>query len=484
MSTINLSLVSHTNAGKTTLARSLLGRDVGEIRDEAHVTALAECHRMIETADGQVLNLWDTPGFGDSARLVKRLRLQGNPLGWLLSEVWDRWRDRPFWSSQQAIRNVRDEADVVLYLVNASETPRDAGYVEPEMEILAWIGKPVLVLLNQVGEPRPGALDKADEDGWRKHVAHHPFVRGVLTLDAFARCWVQEFTLLNAIGAILPADRQAGFDALQTEWRKRRMARFETSMGILAGFLARSARDEEVIEEQGFMSSLRGIGKAVGIGKDDGSSPREQAMTRLAERLDHETRRSTDQLIEAHGLGGRAAEEVMARLAADFTAQERIPEGKAAVLGGVVSGALSGLAADLATGGLTLGAGLVSGAVLGALGSAGLAHGVNLVRGKDNSLLRWSDDSLGRLFAGTLLRYLAVAHYGRGRGEWQQGEYPAHWKSLVDDELAARQVSLQKLWADRGDSTEADPFEAALRTSLTNTMLAILARLYPGALSQ
>ena len=31
--TINLSLISHTNAGKTTLARTLLGRDVGEVRD-------------------------------------------------------------------------------------------------------------------------------------------------------------------------------------------------------------------------------------------------------------------------------------------------------------------------------------------------------------------------------------------------------------------------------------------------------------------
>jgi hypothetical protein len=370
----------------------------------------------------------------------------------------------------------------VLYLVNASETPGDAGYVEPEMEILAWIGKPVLVLLNQIGEPRPGALDKADEDNWRKHVAHHPFVRGVLTLDAFARCWVQEFALLNAIGALLPADKQAGFETLQTGWRKRRMENFEASMRILAGFLARSARDEEAIEEQGFMSSLRGIGKAVGIGKDDGTSPREQAMTRLAERLDRETRRSTDQLIETHGLGGRAAEEVMARLAADFTAQERVPEGKAAVLGGVVSGALSGLAADLATGGLTLGAGLVGGAVLGALGSAGLARGVNLVRGKDSSVLRWSDESLGRLFAGTLLRYLAVAHYGRGRGEWQQGEYPPHWKSLVDETLAARQAGPGKLWAERSTSTETDAFEADLRTALTNTTLAVLERLYPGAI--
>ena len=35
---IALSLISHTNAGKTTLARTLLGRDIGEVRDAPHVT--------------------------------------------------------------------------------------------------------------------------------------------------------------------------------------------------------------------------------------------------------------------------------------------------------------------------------------------------------------------------------------------------------------------------------------------------------------
>jgi predicted membrane GTPase involved in stress response len=39
--TVNLSLVSHTNAGKTTLVRTLLAQDVGEVRDAAHVTDVA-----------------------------------------------------------------------------------------------------------------------------------------------------------------------------------------------------------------------------------------------------------------------------------------------------------------------------------------------------------------------------------------------------------------------------------------------------------
>jgi hypothetical protein len=163
---ISLSLISHTNVGKTTLARTLLRRDVGEVRDAAHVTENADRFLMIATPQGDELLLWDTPGFGDSARLLKRLQQDGNPLGWFLTQVWDRYLDRPFFSSQQALRNVRDHADVVLYLVNAGEHPAAAGYVDAEMQILGWIGKPVLVLLNQLGPPRPVDVEAGEVQQW------------------------------------------------------------------------------------------------------------------------------------------------------------------------------------------------------------------------------------------------------------------------------------------------------------------------------
>ena len=78
---VELSLVSHTNAGKTTLARTLLGRDIGEIRDAAHVTEIAEGHVLIDSPAGDRLSLWDTPGFGDSHRLARRLEQSGSPIG-------------------------------------------------------------------------------------------------------------------------------------------------------------------------------------------------------------------------------------------------------------------------------------------------------------------------------------------------------------------------------------------------------------------
>ena len=180
---LSLSLVSHTNAGKTTLARTLLGRDIGEVRDAAHVTETAEPHVMVDSPAGDRLLLWDTPGFGDSQRLARRLAQAGSPLGWVMTEVWDRWRDRAFWASQRAIRHVLGQADVALYLVNAAEAPEDAGYLAAELQVLALLGKPVIVLLNQLGEPGTPADEAAQLQRWQAHLAGLAGLAGLTGTD-------------------------------------------------------------------------------------------------------------------------------------------------------------------------------------------------------------------------------------------------------------------------------------------------------------
>jgi hypothetical protein len=58
---VTLSLISHTNAGKTTLARTLLRQDVGEVRDAPHVTLFNESHTLLETG-GFMLRCGIRPG--------------------------------------------------------------------------------------------------------------------------------------------------------------------------------------------------------------------------------------------------------------------------------------------------------------------------------------------------------------------------------------------------------------------------------------
>ncbi len=477
---IALSLISHTNAGKTTLARTLVGRDVGEVRDAQHVTLVATAYPLQQTPEGDALVLWDTPGFGDSARLAKRLAQQGNPVGWFLSQVWDRFRDRAFYLSQTAVRNVREQADVVLYLVNASEAPSDAGYLGPEMDVLAWIGKPVIVLLNQTGRPRPRDEERADEERWRSALGPRAMIHAVTTLDAFTRCWVQEFALFDLIENALPTGRREAFARIAASWRRRRLDAFDEAMAILAEPVARAACDREPLPDAGVGGVLRGIGRSLGIGSDGPDPVRTRASQALAARLDEALREGTDRLIAHAGLDGRAKGEVLSRLAAGATLDAPIDEGRAALMGGVVSGAITGLAADLAAGGLTFGAGMLAGAVLGALGGAGLAKGVNLARGRTGAVLRWDDAFLSGLVASSLLRYLAVAHYGRGRGGFVETEYPPFWPPLVAEIVGRRRAELDLVWASRDEGGEARLAEA-LASSLAGIARETLERLYPDA---
>ena len=446
---LHLSLVSHTNVGKTTLARTLLGRDVGEVRDAPHVTEFADAHEMLRTPAGETLQLWDTPGFGDSVRLLRRMKQSGNPLGWFLGQVWDRWRDRPFWASQQALRHVAERSDAVLYLVSAAEAPAAAAYVASEMELLAWVGKPVIVLLNQLGVPRESAVEAAEVDAWRQHLAPWPQVAAVLPLDAFARCWVQELVLLRAIEDCLPGPRRELMQRLTQAWQAQRLALYEASLDMLAQSMARlGAARQELADGAGLRSKLRSLGSALGLGANE-QSPTALAQAALAAQLDEELRDSTTQLIALHGLAGQAQGEILARLATHYQLHLRMDESKAALLGGALTGALVGLKADLATGGLTLGGGLLAGGLLGALGAAGLARCVNLVRGTDRSWLAWNAEALDTMLEAALLRYLAVAHFGRGRGEWAQSETPPHWKPVVEAALSAEAEALAALWQGR-----------------------------------
>lgn len=460
VSDINLSLVSHTNVGKTSLMRTLLRQDIGEVADRPHVTEQAEAHVLIDSGEGDVLTLWDTPGFGDSARLLKRLMMSDNPIGWLQTQVWDRFVDRPFFSSQQAVRNVRDAADVVLYLVNASEDPSGAAYVAAEMRILGWIGKPVLVLLNQTGPARGHEAERAEEAAWSHALQAHVGEHRVMALDAFARCWVQEDRLLAEVGALLPPPRHASFERMRAAWRRRNLDAFDASMEALARQLAAAAVDREPVAD------------AAGTGK---------AMAALATRLDRAVRENTDRLIALHGLSGRASQQILARLAGQFDVAQPLDARKTGIIGGLVSGALGGLAADLSAGGLTLGAGALIGGILGAFGVGGATRAINAFRGTEQGRVRWGREFLSQRVRAALLRYLAVAHYGRGRGAWAEAEYPPHWLALVEGVVAARQAELDAAWSAVEEGAGEGELAGRLRTTVAACGSDALTRLYPEA---
>ena len=466
---IQLVLISHTNAGKTTLARTLVGMDIGEVRDAPHVTTASESHTLLETANGDALLLWDTPGFGDSVRLAKRLANADNPIGWLLREVIDRYRDRPFWLSQQALRTAREAADLVLYLVNSSEDPQDAGYLDAEMKVLEWLGKPVLVLLNQMGPPRPAAAEQLEQARWRTGLAAYPAVREVLALDAFARCWVHERVFYDAIGAWLADDRKPAHARLVAQWERDNEARFRAAMALVAEQVTAAARDSEPLSAAS-RPMLESVAKAVGLGERASARREDQAMTALTARLEQSIAASTAGLLRLHKLDAGAARTINERVRKAYVVRTPVDARQAGLLGAVVSGAASGLSADLLSGGLSFGAGALLGGIVGALTFAGAAWTFNTSTGRNASTVQFSDEFLRSLAVAGLLRYLAVAHFGRGRGGFIESEAPDFWQAEVERQIAGREAALLP-------AIHAEP--AALAELLQQIMAQVLERLYP-----
>jgi len=111
------------------------------------------------------------------------------------------------------------------------------------------------------------------------------------------------------------------------------------------------------------------------------------------------------------------------------------------------------------------------------------------VRGTESSSLSWNGEALDAIVEAALLRYLAVAHFGRGRGDWAEGESPPHWREEVAASLAPHRETLARLWSARpspggaGDEAAGESSRLALRLELEPVVReaarATLSRLYP-----
>jgi hypothetical protein len=174
----------------------------------------------------------------------------------------------------------------------------------------------------------------------------------------------------------------------------------------------------------------------------------------------------------------------MAAAQADFSEPQKMDVAATSLVSGAVSGGLAGLIADLKAGGLTFGGGALVGAVIGVFGSYRLIKAFNLDRGEDNKL-HWSREHFREQVKLWLLSYLAVAHFGRGRGPWKRDPRPAHWQQIVSDLIDAWKDKVDSVWkhasrATVGVSSVNEEMETLMRELGEET----LKRLYPEGSNQ
>jgi hypothetical protein len=85
------------------------------------------------------------------------------------------------------------------------------------------------------------------EDGGAGHLGRHPprWASRTLSLDAFARCWVQEDLLLQKLGPLLEERKRPLFAQLQELWRRRNRA--DEYMGTLVNAYLASGDGSELV---------------------------------------------------------------------------------------------------------------------------------------------------------------------------------------------------------------------------------------------
>ena len=245
---------------------------------------------------------------------------------------------------------------------------------------------------------------------------------------------------------------------------------------VIARQMARVARDAETVGEASLVDKARGLFRGGG----DVDPAEQGAQHAMLARLDAAVREGTAELVALHGLTGSASKEILADLARPFATERAADADRAGLFGAIVTGALSGLAADLAAGGLTFGAGAVLGGLAGAFGARKLTQLYNSERGVTGSTVRWSDEFLATRVEAAIVRYLAVAHYGRGRGEFQAGAPDPRWQDVATRLVSTRAGFAAGLVARMRESPD-DTREGELAASLHDLLWQALESLYPDA---
>ncbi|MDX2441488.1 MAG: DUF3482 domain-containing protein [Desulfobacterales bacterium] len=391
---ILISIISHTNIGKTTLARTLLRKDIGQINDAPHVTSEPERHVYLEGKD-DVIWLWDTPGFGHVGKLLTRLERENGKIGWIMNEVVDKLFNRALYCSLSAARNVRAQADVVLYQVNAQEKPEDAGYINDELKLLDSLEKPTIMVLNRIDTASQFSVTdlKNLEKAFLHQFGHYKCLENITVLDAFSRNWLQELKLLNMILPLLEPKKGKGLSRLINIFQGRQNQVLKNCAEAAAQVVLHTSQQRFTLE--------------------DDQDP-EQVFRKLECELQDQIDVYVKHLIEQWRIEteGQAQFEADIKQVSGLTGNT-YSEKEVGFLAGFISGVLSGLAADIMAGGLSLGGGALLGGLIGGLGGFSVKKLIDRLNKDDVS---WKNDAMVEIFKRLLAIYILAEHHGRGKG--------------------------------------------------------------------
>ena len=196
---INVAVVGHTNAGKTSLIRTLLRDDqFGDIDETAGTTRYVE-KSTVFAGDDAVLNLFDTPGFEDSSALLQALEelsktTEAKLPTDLLRAFITRAEDFPDFEQEIKVLRQSITSDVLLYIIDVREPL--LGKYRDEIDILSKAGKPILPVFNFIAGNSEALLR------WREQMAQFN-LHAALEFDTVAFYFEAEKRLYQKLQSLL-----------------------------------------------------------------------------------------------------------------------------------------------------------------------------------------------------------------------------------------------------------------------------------------
>jgi GTPase Era involved in 16S rRNA processing len=443
---IGIAVVGHTNAGKTSLLRTLTRRrDFGEVSPRPGTTRHVESVDLI--VDGEpALRFFDTPGLEDPIGLR-------DALGPLHADMTPPQRIRAFLATRAAQESFEQEAKVLRSLLDIDAALFVIDCREPvlakfrcEVEILASCGKPVLPVLNFVRDP---ASREAQWSALLADFALHAQAR----FDAVAPFDGAQAQLYASLQVLLP-QRRVALEQVAAFLESERADRHEAGLRLIADTLL----------------SLAAMRITLSRDEVEAAARKAAIVERFRAEVLQRARRAVQDLLDVHAFARDDAELAMlpwldGRWAADLFHSETLRDAGARLGKGAAIGAGIGLAADVALAGLSLGSAAVLGAAIGGAASQGFGplgrRLANTLQGRQELSL---EDAVLTVVAQRLLRLHAAlgarGHAANERIDLAHAALPAAQLQAV---LRALQPArAHAAWAD-GDSPRR---EATLRAVL------------------
>lgn len=400
---VQIAVVGHTNAGKTSLLRTLTRRgSFGDVSDTPGTTRHVEA---IELAfDGVcAAKFFDTPGFEDSVALLDYINaLDG------CSTRPDRVQallrgpeaGRTFEQEAKVLRTMLD-IDAAFYVIDCRE------HVLPkfraEIDILMSCAKPLLPVLNFVGHPA------SRDDEWQRAFAEHG-LHALARFDAVAPFTGSEENLYRDLIPLLRGrESQINdiIDCLAFERHQRR----DIAVKVIASML---------VDVTAMRSSISKVELAEPVKKKRFIRNFRTAVTARA-------RTGIDDVLEIYAFRRDEADLTVVpwldgRWEADLFNPEVLRAASLELGAGVAIGGSLGFAVDVALAGLSLGAGTAVGAAVGGAVSQGFGRltrrVVNKLRGRVDLSL---ENEVIQVLAANALALLAALEL---RGHAALGKVP------------------------------------------------------------